>query len=98
MAQMYKKSGGNVWHNKYKTGEEDKKPNFTGKFHVSSDVIKDMVAYAKSNTNPENPEDRNKALIQVAVWKRVDKNGKDYVYVLFESLPQIKEEEDNPFA
>ena len=45
MPQQYKKSGGNVWNNKFKTNE--KQPKFTGDIYVDSDVLRDMVIYGK---------------------------------------------------
>ena len=92
MPQVYKKSGGNAWTNKFKTGDEDKKPNFTGEMYVSADVLKDMISYAKSNTNPEDPENANKALAKLAVWSRKTKNGADYVYVALEAVPPVVDE------
>jgi len=85
MPQMYKKSGGNVWNNKFKTNE--KQPKFTGDIFIDSDVLRDMVIYAKNNTTPEDPEHINKAKVKVALWERDTKKGDPYVYIQLEAVP-----------
>jgi len=54
MVVQYKKSGGNAFKNKYQTS--DKHPKFTGDLWISSDVIKDLIDYAKENTSAQTLE------------------------------------------
>ena len=63
MVVQYKKSGGNAFKNNFATSE--KHPKFTGNMMISSDVIKDLIDYAKNNTTPEEPENVNKAKVKI---------------------------------
>ena len=96
MVVQYKKSGGNAFKNNFATS--DKHPKFTGNMMISSDVIKDLIAYAKNNTTPEEPENINKAKVKVAVWERTTKKGDPYMYIQLEAVPSTElKKDDAPF-
>lgn len=99
MAKVYKKSGGNAWLNKFKSS--DAHPSFTGSVWIDYDQLQDLVASAKANTNPDDMENKHKALVKTALWERVTKDksdgtgGQPYFYV---QLEVVSEDDMTPKA
>mgnify|MGYP001186651423 CR=1 FL=1 len=97
MAKVYKKSGGNSWQNKFKTTPSH--PSYTGEIWIDYEQLQDLVASAKANTNPDDMENKHKALVKTALWERTTKEkpdgtgGKPYFYV---QLEVVSQEDINP--
>ena len=80
MSQQTEQSGGAIFSNDYK--QNDNQPDWTGKLEITSDLIKDLTDLVDSG---------NVIGLNIALWNRTSKNGKDYKYARL-SIPQAKPE------